>query len=272
MKPIYKIALGALALLAVLGTCSAVRQELVTVTNYEYTSPKLPESFDGYKICHISDLHNKLFGKDNTRLIEKISAGNPDIIVITGDLMDERHSKLDPTLDTVELMMGIAPVYYVCGNHEKKLTQAEQAYVFSSLEDMGVTLLDGKTIELFKGYDSIAIGGVFDGDATKKLPLFEDENKLNILLYHRPGEFEAYEALGANLVLSGHAHGGQFRVPFIGGLIAPDQYFFPKYTEGAHTSGNVTNIISRGLGNSLIPLRVNNPPEVVFVTLRAAVE
>ncbi len=267
MKPIYKIALGAIAILAVLGTCSAVRQEFVTVTNYKYTTPKLPEAFEGYKICHLSDLHNKLFGKNNARLVEKVEAGKPDIIVITGDLVDERHSNLDPTIDTVESLCDIAPVYYVCGNHEKKLTSTEQAYLFSSLEDMGVTLLDGKTVELFRGYDAITLGGVFDQDATKRLPLFEDENKLNILLYHRPGEFGAYRELGADLVLSGHAHGGQVRLPFIGGLIAPDQFVFPKYTEGAHSEGGITNIISRGLGNSLIPLRVNNPPEVVFVEL-----
>lgn len=267
MKPIHKIALSLAAVIALVGTCSAIQQEFITSTYYTYTTPKLPQSFKGFRICHLSDLHNKLFGKNNSRLLESVASGSPDIIVITGDLVDERHSDPEPTLDTLEALCEIAPVYYVCGNHEKKLTKTEQAYLFSSLEEMGVTLLDSKVVELYIGYDSISLGGVFDGDSTKKLPLFEDDGRLNILLYHKPGEFDAYKALGADLVLSGHAHGGQVRIPFIGGAIAPDQWLFPKYSEGSHTVGEITNIISRGLGNSLIPLRVNNPPEVVFITL-----
>ena len=106
--------------------------------------------------------------------------------------------------------------------------------------------------------------------STKLNTLMEQETAYAILLSHRPELFETYAACGVDLVLSGHAHGGQFRLPFIGGLIAPNQGLFPKYDAGLFTDGNTNMIVSRGIGNSIIPIRFNNRPEIVLLELRAA--
>lgn len=246
------------------------------------SSNRLPTSFSGYRIAHVSDLHNTEFGEDNVTLLQMLSESQPDIIVITGDLIDAQHTDIEIALSFTQEAMKIAPTYYVTGNHEASSSQYNTLKI--GLKDAGVTVLEDGIIYLERGDDVIALLGLADPNFTIKGDLFgetpamvstklknmlEQDNVYSVLLSHRPELFETYAACGVDLVLSGHAHGGQFRLPFVGGLIAPDQGLFPKYDAGLYTDGNINMIVSRGLGNSVIPIRFNNRPEIILIELQA---
>lgn len=252
----------------------------ITISEIVFKNDTIPKSFNGYKILQISDLHNKEFGSKQNKILAKIEKINPDIIVITGDLIDSNNTNIDVAMELIDGVINIAPIYYVSGNHEA--WSGSYNDLKSKLENSGVVVLDNKKIEVFNHSDSIDIVGLADTSfiesdwleyggksETKNLlnKLTKDSTNFKILLSHRPELFDIYSNSNVNLVFSGHAHGGQFRLPFIGGLIAPDQGFFPKLTEGIHTSNNTSMIISRGLGNSIIPVRILNRPELIVVTL-----
>ena len=253
----------------------------IVISNYTHRSRKIPSAFHGYKILHISDLHNKMFGKNQDYLIKKIKASSPDIIVITGDLIDRRRFDLDTAVCFINKAVDIAPIYYVSGNHEAWSGKYDK--IKQSLKDAGVLILDDTSLELLKGENSIQLLGLsdpdfltsnyLDGTNTKKLELqlkqWSNDINYKILLSHRPELFSLYIENNIDLIFSGHAHGGQIRLPFLGGLIAPDQGFFPKYTSGPYKNGNTTMFVSRGLGNSIFPFRVFNRPEIVVVTLKS---
>lgn len=253
----------------------------IVISNYTHRSRKIPSAFHGYKILHISDLHNKMFGKNQDYLIKKIKASSPDIIVITGDLIDRRRFDLDTAMCFINKAVDIAPIYYVSGNHEAWSGKYDQ--IKQSLKDAGVLILDDTSLELLKGENSIQLLGLsdpdfltsnyLDGTNTKKLELqlkqWSNDINYKILLSHRPELFSLYIENNIDLIFSGHAHGGQIRLPFLGGLIAPDQGFFPKYTSGPYKNANSTMFVSRGLGNSIFPFRVFNRPEIVVVTLKS---
>lgn len=253
----------------------------IVISNYTHHSRKIPPAFHGYKILHISDLHNKMFGKNQDYLIKKIKASSPDIIVITGDLIDRRRFDLDTAMCFINKAVDIAPTYYVSGNHEAWSGKYDK--IKQSLKDAGVLILDDTSLELLKGENSIQLLGLsdpdfltsnyLDGTNTKKLELqlkqWSNDINYKILLSHRPELFSLYIENNIDLIFSGHAHGGQIRLPFLGGLIAPDQGFFPKYTSGPYKNGNTTMFVSRGLGNSIFPFRVFNRPEIVVVTLKS---
>jgi len=253
----------------------------ITTTQIQYVNPKIPEEFNGYRIVHISDLHNKLFGKAQERLLEKIRAVSPDIIVITGDLIDRRKFDLETAMVFVRGAVKIAPVYYVSGNHEA--WSGAYSNISQALKSSGVHVLDDTKTTLVKGKGKIEILGLsdpdflrysyLDGTNTSKLKehleRLSDDAIFQILLCHRPELFDIYVRENLDLIFSGHAHGGQVRIPFVGGLVAPDQGLFPKYTAGAYTKNQSTLIVSRGLGNSIIPIRIFNRPEIVVVTLRS---
>lgn len=247
----------------------------IGVTNITVTSENIPDEFNGFKIVHISDLHNAEFGDGQKDLIGKIEAQDADIIVITGDMIDSRRTDVDKA---VELITGLAnkiPVYYVTGNHESRVREYNE--LESKLIENGVTVLKNESVKIEKDGSFINIIGVDDpsfGMSAKDI--FDTVSELktdgyDVLLSHRPELFETYCESGAELVLCGHAHGGQVRIPFAGGLVAPNQGLFPEYTAGSYKSGSTEMIVSRGLGNSIIPLRVNNPPELVVITLSGEV-
>ncbi len=266
------------------------------VSTYTVFSAKLPESFSGFRIAQVSDLHNAEFGGDNGELLGKLQESEPDIIVITGDLVDYRNTDIAVALRFAEKAMKIAPCYYVTGNHEALMSEYEK--LEKGLEEAGVTILRNARIELEYSGENVALIGVDDpgffadtvivDDASmmnsvlQKLPIGRPESTdtrktttrnpdvYTVLLSHRPELFDVYAENGVDLVFSGHAHGGQLRLPFAGGLVAPNQGFFPEYDAGAYTAGNTTMIVSRGIGNSIIPVRFNNRPEVVIAELRTA--
>lgn len=252
----------------------------IEVTRTTIVSERLPQSFSGFTIAHISDLHNAEFGKGNFTLLQKLREEKPDIIVITGDLVDSRHTDIDIALKFAQNAMDITQVYYVTGNHEARLNEYNK--LEAGLKDAGVIVLRDEVYRIEKDQEEILLIGLDDPKFTLKSDWFNetlamvntklknliaDSNTFSILLFHRPELFEIYAENNIDLVLSGHTHGGQIRVPFLGALIVPDQGIFPEYDAGLFTSGRSKMIISRGLGNSIIPFRVNNRPELVVVKL-----
>ncbi|HAS74600.1 MAG TPA: phosphoesterase [Clostridiales bacterium UBA8960] len=261
-----------LVMVALLFFC--FQNNAIGITEHEIALKRLPVSFDGYKILQISDLHNKWFGVSQKRLMAKIDKIEFDIIVITGDIGDARRYDDEPIHSLIEQLVPLAPVYYVTGNHESDIDgyDALEAYMTSQ----GVRVLRNEYEILKKDGAEIIIAGIDDptmhtgtGFESALLKLSLNETYFKILLSHRPEKMALYSTLNYDLVFSGHAHGGQIRMPFIGGVIAPHQGFFPKYFEGVHVEGETYMVISRGLGNSLFPLRVFNRPELVVVTLNS---
>lgn len=250
------------------------------LNTYTISSRGLPDAFDGYRIAQVSDLHNAEFGDGNQRLLDMLREAEPDMIAITGDLIDSRKTNIAVALAFAEEAVRIAPCYYVSGNHEARVPEYRE--LKAGLEAAGVTVLDDARVEIEISGKSITIIGVNDpsfladyltSDAAvmdrKLSELSSEDASFTILLSHRPELFDTYAAHDMDLVLTGHAHGGQFRLPLIGGLIAPNQGLFPKYDDGLYSEGNTNMIVSRGLGNSIIPFRFNNRPEVVLIELKS---
>ena len=252
----------------------------ITINEVIIQSNKIEEELDGYKILQISDLHNKEFGSGQRDILKKIEKINPDIIVVTGDLIDSSKTNVEVAMDLIKGASEIASIFYVSGNHEAGSGVYEDLRI--KLEEAGVYVLEDEKIDIIKGGSTIDLIGLSDPNflepdalkynkhseiESKLKKVIGDNNNFKILLSHRPELFDIYSSSEVDLVFSGHAHGGQFRLPFIGGIIAPDQGLFPKLTEGIHKKDNTTMIISRGLGNSIIPIRIFNRPEIIVVTL-----
>ncbi len=246
---------------------------------YVISGNKVPEAFQDYRIAQVSDLHNAQMGKDNEKLIQKLESADPDIIVITGDLIDSRRTDVDVATSFIEKALEIAPCYYVTGNHEARV--AEYAELKEAMLELGVTVLEDEAIKVSQNGETVVLLGVDDpsfttdylfGDAESVMDntlnqLATDEQVYTILLSHRPELFSVYVDNDIDLVFSGHAHGGQYRLPILGGLVAPNQGLFPEYDCGCYVENNTTMIVSRGIGNSILPFRVNNPPEIIVVEL-----
>lgn len=249
------------------------------VNEYEIRSDRIPEAFSGFRIAQISDLHNAEFGECNEKLMKMLSQTQPDMIVLTGDLIDSRRTDIGIALEFARNAVKIAPVYYVSGNHEARISEYQD--LKTGLEEAGVIVLENEKVILEQEGERITLIGLedpsfeedylFGDDASiTRATLSELRNESDgytILLSHRSELFDVYVQPGVDLVFSGHAHGGQFRLPFIGGLVAPNQGFFPKYDAGQFTKDNTTMIVSRGVGNSIFPVRFNNRPEIIVVTL-----
>ncbi|MDO5414288.1 MAG: metallophosphoesterase [Bacillota bacterium] len=249
------------------------------LNTYRIESDALPKSFDGFRMIHISDLHNTEMGEDNEKLLEMIEEAKPDIIAITGDLIDSRRTDVDVAVDFIEEVVKIAPCYYVTGNHEQRIE--EYSKLKEAMYEAGVTILDNKKMRLEKDGEHITIAGVddpmFTMDPQTEEPymvmeksltgLLESSDGYTVLLSHRSELMDTYVQSTADLVLTGHAHGGQIKFPFIGGVISPGEGLFPEYYEGIYEKENTQMVVSRGIGNSLFPWRINNRPEVGLVVL-----
>ena len=251
------------------------------LNTYTITSEELPDVFDGYRIAHVSDLHNAEMGEGNEKLLAMLRDAEPDIIAITGDLIDSRNTDVEVALAFAEEAVQIAPCYYVTGNHEARIDKYNE--LIEGLESKGVVHLHNKSVILEQDNESITLIGIRDPSFQADY-LFDDEdsvvdsvlselmrkaNGYTVLLSHRPEMFDVYVSNEVDLVLSGHAHGGQFRLPFIGGVVAPGQGLFPEYDAGLYTEDNTNMIVSRGIGNSILPFRVNNRPEVILIELES---
>lgn len=292
-----KLIIAAIILLCMIAFC-LWQNNYLGVTEYEYTHANLPDELDGYTIVQISDLHNKEYPFDQKYLMNKIRDCQPDVIVITGDIVDSNHTDIEVAVEFAKKAVSMAPTYYITGNHEFWLSEADRNGLLSGLVEAGVTCLDNDYVTLEQDGAEIMLLGLDDqnlADDTLTGLLSEMQNQeadrtteegsepaetgeaevadeavspnMTILLAHEPQYIAKYAQADVDLVLSGHAHGGQFRLPFVGGVVAPDQGFFPEYTEGLHVAEDTSMIISRGIGNSVIPLRVFNCPEIVCVKL-----
>ncbi len=275
-----------LAAVVVLGILFLIWQDNdVTLKEFTAAFPTLPREFDGFRIVQVSDLHNKWFGKDQKRLMDKVRKASPDIIVITGDLIDKRRtlaSTLSPALCFVRQAVETAPVYFASGNHEAMTKVYETLKKY--LDQLHVINLDDRSVLLSRGDSQIALLGLAciatelyeqpsDDAPPERWEMLsrlqkEREGAFQILLSHRPDWMDLYQHSKIPLIFSGHAHGGQVYLPLIGALYAPNQGLFPKYTAGLYSWEGGTMCVSRGLGNSRFPFRVFNRPQVVCVTLK----
>ncbi len=252
------------------------------LSKYTITSQDLPDSFRGFRIAQVSDLHNRTQGKSNLKLLNMLKKSNPDIIVITGDMIDSRTPKVSIATNFAQQAVKIAPCYYVTGNHEARVPEDFEE-LLAGLQSAGVKVLRNESVKLENGEESITLLGVDDpwfangGYSTQDVKdmssslkgiIPEQEGEFTLLLSHRPELFEVYEEYGIDLTLSGHVHGGQIRLPFVGGLYGPNQGAFPAYDKGMYAKNSSQMIVSSGVGNSLFPLRLFNPPEVVLVELQ----
>lgn len=272
--------LTALIILALIAAAAAFlikdSREDLEISRYEVNSKKLPESFDGFKIVQLSDLHGAEFGEDGMGLVEKVKELEPDIIALTGDFVTDEGD-----LAAVKKLAGrlteLCPVYFVSGNHEFGSGLAVK--VRNILERAGVKYLSNEYLTINRGEDEILLGGVEDPLAYADM-LSPDElaQKMNdaapdafkILLGHRNYWMTEYPELPVDLIFCGHAHGGLIRIPGVGGLIGTDRRLFPDFDAGEYNNGRYTLIVSRGLGNSVPIPRVFNRPEIVCVELSSA--
>jgi hypothetical protein len=250
------------------------------VTRAEFSSVRLPAGFDGLVVVQLSDLHGKEFGEGNKRLLDEVAAQSPDLIALTGDLVDEYTKQpLQYAAAIGAALSALAPTYYVTGNHEWVLRQAED--ICAALERVGVTCLRNQTVSIERGGERILLSGVDDPnayadqktpeDVTRELLEAYGENDFRLLLAHRNNHFATeYYRLGYDLTLAGHGHGGLVRLPFTDGLVDPHQGLFPSYTAGFYTVEGAELFVSRGLGNIFPSARLFNRPEVVALTLRRA--
>ena len=246
-------------------------ENALETTEFVYHHRKIPQSFWGYRILQLSDLHNKRFGKNQYYLMKMIQKAQPDCIVITGDLIYKRNPKTDAIEELIQRVVRQAPVYFVSGNHEKESGKYDQ--IRSLLKKYGVTILENKTLEIQKNKEKIILCGLADEKEvslcrqTLKNMSKGQQKEFTILLAHRPERIKEYAHAGYDLAFCGHAHGGQVRIPLLGALVAPQQGLFPRYTKGLYRCGNMGMVVSRGLGRSIIKLRLFNRPELVLVHL-----
>ena len=239
---------------------------------YNIINKKIPESFDGYKIIQLSDLHNCYFGPiKHNYLIYKIDKEAPDVILITGDFFDV--NKYENSLSIVKELAQKYKIYFIAGGHEYWVPEFSK--IKSELKKVGVTIVDNKRIELFNKNESIYITGLLDPtfyngclELSKKiLKEYQSEDKFNILLSHRPDLFDLYTSYDYDLIFTGHAHGGQIRI-LNQGLYAPNQGILPKYTSGIHSKDDKHMIINRGCGWHSLFIKINNRPEIVVCKLQ----
>lgn len=256
------------------------RYRLVT-TRYELSFENLPESFDGYRIVMLADLHFAQYGKDNSRLLERIKREQPDIITLNGDFIEKR-TKMEKGEQTAQLepflteLARIAPCYFVSGNHE--WASGELKDFSALLEQLGIKYLHNEFVLIEEDGEHIVLAGVEDpnGPADMMLPdelvdIIEGNypDSFSVLLGHRANWLEKYPELEVDIILCGHAHGGVVRLPFLGGVFGTEFDLFPKYDAGIYNEGNYYMVLSRGLGGSVPMPRFLNNPEVVSITLRS---
>lgn len=267
-----------LILIVLMGIYIVIENNTFSLNKKELTFKDLPDNFDGYKILHLSDLHGKEYGDKNKRLIKSIKKSNPDIIVMTGDMISSRDKDFEVLSNLVKEIKEL-PIYYITGNHEQYLSSKKLNSLKNELKNFGVVVLDNEKVKLKKGNENINLYGLIypnhfyrSGNYLDKEDIDEllgpIENEFSILLSHNPFHFEGQANWGADLILSGHVHGGMIRVPIIGGLLSPEYKFFPKYYEGVYEKNNKKMFVSRGMGIGEVGFRVFNRPEIILITLK----
>lgn len=269
----------------------------IVVRTYTHTNVDVPAAFDGYRIVQLTDIHSVRNENQLQLIFEKTLGQAPDVICITGDLVDSRYYGAHGvegealTLKLMEKLVQLAPVYFIYGNHEMILLDDPEHNAFKvALEKLGVQLINNETVRIRQEgtEEELIIGGIQDPSTLYKDYQFTNlsnngermeamldvvtegisNEEFMLLLSHRPEYLEMYDQYPVDLCLAGHAHGGQFRLPFIGGIYAPGQGFFPEYTAGLYATDDLEMYVGTGVGNSVIPVRIFNPPEIITVILK----
>ena len=270
-----------LALAPIIVASSIIRQnKKLKVRKTTLKFDKLPQAFDNFKIAQVSDIHCDKVGHSDLSFINKIKNFNPDMIVITGDILDSYNNNMDIAYNILSQLAIVAPCYFVSGNHELRLPE-EYEQLINRMKKLNITHLHNSKLFITKNNESINLVGVEDynffknednlnhrANFIKTLKELYSSNHFNILLSHRLEKFPIYADIKYELIFSGHAHGGQWRIPFVGGIFSPSQGFFPKYTNGNYVLEDSTMIVSQGLGNSSFPIRINNRIELILATLK----
>lgn len=269
-----------------IGSTIYLENKSLQVSHYTIKSKKIPASFDGFKILQLSDLHSKCFGKNNRKLITRIHRENPDIVVITGDMINAKNTENIVFIKLAEELSKSYATYYIYGNHELIISDEELQQIKAQLNSTGVKILNNEKTEIKKGNSKINLYGLWIDLKYYKYGDFNDtkdinydpvqlENTLgkidntayNILLTHNPFYFQTYSDWGADLTLAGHVHGGVIRIPFLGGVFSPEKKLFPKYDSGTFFLKGKELIVNRGLGDSYSGFRILNRPEISVITL-----
>ena len=238
------------------------------------------------KTVVISDLHDHEFGEDNEKLVEKIRQISPDLILMDGDMLNAESENADVPLTLIEALRDTAPIYYALGNHEIGYIENGHSELTEQLEEAGAVVLDKEYTDLDVNGTQIRLGGMYDyafglngnndaaaapDDTLNFLQDFQNTDRLKIMLAHRPDSFifgDASKVWDVDLVISGHNHGGQVVLPFLGGLYGGDQGFFPEYIHGMYEKDNFQMFVTSGLGSDRQKLpRFNNPPEIAVLSI-----
>ena len=251
------------------------------VTKYRICSQKLNGIKREKKIIFLSDLHNRMYGEENERLLESIRNQHPDLILIGGDMLVRKDgNSYDKTVHFLAKLPGICPVYCANGNHEQKLKELPDKYEQSyeeykkALTASGIHMLENASETVKLDEVPVKLSGAYARFGKKELSLKEITDRIGehgddyqILLAHHPGYMKEYLAYGADLILGGHYHGCVVQLPGIGGVISTNFTLFPKYSGGIYQEGEQTAVVSRGLGTHSVPLRLWNWPELIVLEL-----
>lgn len=271
-----------------------ISNRCVFVKEIDVCDDKIPSSFDGMKILELTDLHDEEYGKNNSKLIDKIDNIGPDIIFMAGDMITSTDVSYEPFYTLTENLVKKYKIYYVVGNHEQAIQDEKLKALKKSLKDISkkegnegkIEILDNKCKTIKKDNEKINIYGMWINlkhyvdarDEEAKKEYFFDEKTMeetigkskegyNILLTHNPVYFNTYSQWGANLVVSGHMHGGMVYVPLVGGLFSPEKEWFPKYYGGKYETDDSNMIVGTGLGNGDMGFRMFNSPSIYVINL-----
>lgn len=261
-----------------------ISNNILKVKRYNIKNNKIPNEFNDFKIVQISDVHSKMFGENNSILINEIKKINPDIVVMTGDIIDDSTENVVEYVKNFEPIFKLYPTYYSIGNHERKLGYKKYKLYIDTLKEKGVNVIINGSVECKRNNSIIVISALKFRENMQPKVLTEkrknkyisymkaklsniDQNNYNVLLTHDPENFELYEKLKVDLIFSGHVHGGLIRLGKIC-LLSPRRKLFPKYGYGRHKINNTTLIVNSGMGNASIPIRMFNRPEIVLVVLK----
>ena len=261
----------------------------IDVTKYTISNEKIPEEFNGFKIVQLSDFHSQGYRNTTEDIINKVKDINPDIIVMTGDMVSWDIEDIEEVKILIKSLAELYPIYYIDGNHEhlaEILRPGKYVAFIEFMKELGVATIKNDYIEIYKGDKSINLYGInlpLDGATGLYVNKFQleknyvektlpeaNEEKFNILLAHTPTFIKQYSQWGADLVLCGHMHGGIVRIPFTNiGLLSPERTIFPKYAAGKFKVNGSIMIVNRGIGGSSFDLRLFNNPEITVITLRS---
>lgn len=261
----------------------------IDVTKYTISSEKIPEEFNGFKIVQLSDFHSQGYRNTTEDIINKVKDINPDIIVMTGDMVSWDIEDIEEVKILIKSLAELYPIYYIDGNHEhlaEILRPGKYVAFMEFMKELGVTTIKNDYIEIYKGDKSINLYGInlpLDGATGLYVNRFQleenyvektlpeaDREKFNILLAHTPTFIKQYSQWGADIVLAGHMHGGIVRIPFTNiGLLSPGRTIFPRYAAGKFKVNDTTMIVNRGIGTSSFKLRLFNNPEITVLTLKS---